>query len=170
MKILKDLPPWAKGVIAVSVTAAVGFAGYKIYMLIKKKNAIEKQDAEIKKSVKDEIADLENSGHKPSYKDSEYNQYAEIIHSSMKFCVGDNYTLVEETLKKMKNDLDVAKLVQAFGKRKDYCFGVPVGEYNLFAYVQKELGDENLGLTSWWKNRVKNINTDWKAKGITYTI
>lgn len=86
----------------------------------------------------------------------------------MRFAVGDDYATVESTMKKMQNDLDVAKLIQAFGTRQDYAFGIPTGNpMDLFTYVQKELGNDWGGLTNY---RVKNINADWKKKGITYQI
>ena len=47
-------------------------------------------------------------------------------------------------MKKMINDLDVAKLIKAFGKRPDYCFGIPTGEFDLITYVQKELGSSSI--------------------------
>ena len=94
-------------------------------------------------------------------------QDAETIHASIRICAGDDYDTAEKTLKKMKNDLDVALLIRAFGKRQDYCFGIPTAEMNLFPYIRKELGAEWAGLTSY---RVDRINSDWKKKGITYQI
>ena len=38
---------------------------------------------------------------------------------------------------------------------------------DLLTYVKKELGNEYFGLTSY---RVSNINKDWAAKKIKYTI
>jgi hypothetical protein len=105
---------------------------------------------------------------KASFPESAYSTFANTIYNGMRYCAGDDYGTVETTLKKMKNDLDVAKLIKAFGKRQDYCFGIPAsGELDLFTYVQKELGNDWGGLTNY---RVKNINADWKKKGIKYEI
>jgi hypothetical protein len=68
----------------------------------------------------------------------------------------------------MNNDLDVAKLIKAFGQKQNYCFGVPSGgEMDLFTFVKKELGNDYGGLTDYGLQRV---NKDWTKKGITYKI
>lgn len=164
-EIFTGLPAWAKGIIAVAAVGGTAFIGYKVYKGIQKTTE-EKKDKELLNSVDKEIKDLEKRMN-PSFKQSEYLQYASTIHDSIMYCAGDNYGTAEDTLKKMKNDLDVALLVKAFGKRQDYCFGIPLSEYTLFDYIQKELGNEWGGTTGY---RVKNINADWKKKGITYQI
>ena len=68
---------------------------------------------------------------------------------------------------KMKNNLDVAKLIKTFGTKKDFCFGINTGEFDLFTYVQKELGNDFGGITNY---RIKRINEDWRKKGITYQL
>jgi hypothetical protein len=66
------------------------------------------------------------------------------------------------------NELDVAKLIKAFGTRQNYVFGLPAGSsMDLLTFVQDELGNEYGGLTSY---RVSSINADWKKKGISYQI
>jgi hypothetical protein len=162
----KELPAWAKGVIAVVAVGGVVIIGWKVYKAIQKTTE-EQKDKELLQGVDKEVKDLQNKGIKPSFKPSDYLQYAQTIHDSMKVCVGDSYGTAQDTLKKMKNDLDVALLIKAFGKRQDYCFGVPLSEYALFSYVQKELGNEWGGITGY---RVTDINADWKKKGITYQI
>ena len=160
------LPSWAKGVIAVAVVGGTAFIGWKAYKAIQKTTE-EKKEKELFQGVDKEIADFKKKGMIPSFKPSEYLQFAESIHTSIMQCAGDSYSTAQSELKKMKNDLDVALLIKAFGKRQDYCFGVPLSEYALFAYIQKELGNEWGGVTGY---RVKDINADWKKKGITYQI
>lgn len=163
----KDLPSWAKGVVVVGGAFAVFMIGSRIYKTVFPSES-EKKNKELAKNVDSEIAGLSKNGLKPSYADSNYNTFANTIYNSMRFAVGDDYGTVETTLKKMKNDLDVAKLVKAFGQRQDYAFGIPVGSnMDLFTYVQKELGNEWGGLTNY---RVRNINGDWKKKGINYQL
>ena len=159
------LPAWAKGVIAVALIGGTAFIGWKVYKAVQKTTE-EKKDKELFQGVDKEIADLKKKM-LPSLKPSEYLQIAESTHDSIMRCAGDSYSTAEENLKKMMNDLDVALLIKAFGKRQDYCYGVPLSEYALFAYIQKELGNEWGGITAY---RVKNINADWKKKGITYQI
>ncbi len=162
----KDLPQWAKGIVVVGGAAALFFVGKKIYTIVFP-SAEEKRNAELGRNIDTEIAKLQKS-QKASFPESTYNTLANTIYNSMKFAVGDDYGAVQDSLKKMKNDLDVAKLIKAFGSRQDYAFGIPVGgKMDLFTYVKKELGNEWGGLTDY---RVKDINKDWAAKKITYTI
>jgi hypothetical protein len=122
----------------------------------------------LEKNIDSEISKMQSNGKKASFSDSNYNTFANTIYNSMRFAVGDDYGTVESTLKRMKNDLDVAKLIKAFGLKQDYFFGLPTGDkMDLFTYIQKELGNEYGGLTNY---RVKRINEDWSKKGISYQI
>ena len=162
----KDLPQWAKGIVVVGGSAALFFVGKKLYTIVFP-SAEEKRNAELGRNIDTEIGRLQNS-QKATFPESTYNTLANTIYNSMKFAVGDDYGAVQDSLKKMKNDLDVAKLIKAFGSRQDYAFGIPVGgKMDLFTYVKKELGNEWGGLTAY---RVTDINKDWAAKKITYTI
>jgi hypothetical protein len=130
--------------------------------------AEQRKNRELEKNIDSEISKLQGNGKKASFSDSNYNTFANTIYNSMRYAVGDDYGTVELTLKRMQNDLDVAKLIKAFGVKQDYFFGIPAGDkMDLFTYIQKELGNEYGGLTNY---RVKRINEDWKKKGISYQI
>jgi hypothetical protein len=162
----KELPPWAKGVVVVGGVAALFFVGKKLYTIVFPSEEA-KRNAELGRNINTEIANLQRFM-KASYPDSTYDTLANTIYNSMRFAIGDDYATVEDSLKKMNNDLDVAKLIRAFGSRQDYAFGIPVGgKMDLFTYVKKELGNEYAGLSS---RRVTSINKDWAAKKIKYTI
>jgi hypothetical protein len=162
----KDLPPWAKGIVVVGGVAALFFVGKKLYTIVFPSEEA-KRNAELGRNINTEIGNLQKFM-KASYPDSTYDTLANTIYNSMKFAVGDDYGAVQDSLKKMKNDLDVAKLIKSFGSRQDYAFGIPVGgKMDLFTYVKKELGNEWGGLTAY---RVTDINKDWAAKKIKYTI
>ena len=163
----KDLPPWAKGVVVVGGALVVYLVGSRVYRAVFPTEA-QRKNRELEKNIDSEISKLQGNGKKASFSDSNYNTFANTIYNSMRFAVGDDYSTVESTLKRMKNDLDVAKLIKAFGVKQDYFFGLPTGDkMDLFTYIQKELGNEYGGLTNY---RVKRINEDWSKKGISYQI
>jgi hypothetical protein len=163
----KDLPPWAKGVVVVGGAVVVYLVGSRVYRAVFPTEA-QRKNRELEKNIDSEISKLQGNGKKASFSDSNYNTFANTIYNSMRFAVGDDYSTVESTLKRMKNDLDVAKLIKAFGVKQDYFFGLPTGDkMDLFTYIQKELGNEYGGLTNY---RVKRINEDWSKKGISYQI
>ena len=163
----KDLPPWAKGVVVVGGVVVVYLVGSRVYRAVFP-TAEQRKNRELEKNIDSEISKLQGNGKKASFSDSNYNTFANTIYNSMRYAVGDDYGTVELTLKRMQNDLDVAKLVKAFGVKQDYFFGIPAGDkMDLFTYIQKELGNEYGGLTNY---RVKRINEDWKKKGISYQI
>jgi hypothetical protein len=161
-----ELPTWAKGVVVVTATGAVALVGYRIYKALYPSQS-EKVAKALLNSVKDDIQKLISQGLKPSFSDAQYQTFATTIWNGMKSCADDHYGDVELTLKKMKNNLDVALLIQAYGTRTLYCFGIPSGTYDMMTAVRKELGNEWGGLTDY---RVKSILADWQKKGITYTI
>jgi hypothetical protein len=164
-KYYTELPQWAKGAVIVGAGVVLFLVGKKVYRAVFPSDE-EKKERELTQNVNAEISKLEKK-HQATFPDSQYVLFANTIHNGMRYCAGDDYGTVEATMKKMKNDLDVAKLIKAFGTRKDFCFGIPTGEFDLFTYVQKELGNDYGGLTNY---RVDRINSDWKSKGITYTI
>jgi hypothetical protein len=163
----KDLPSWAKGIV---VVGGVGFAllvGFQIYKRVFKSEESKKSADELK-HLDSDINNSVNKGLKPSFSQSTYDSYANTIYDGMRYILGDSYSNVENTLKKMKNNLDVELLKKSFGKRQDYAVGFPVGDkMDLFTYVRKELGNDYAGLTDY---RVVRINKDWASKGITYQI
>lgn len=163
----KDLPSWAKGVVVVGGGLILFLVGKRVYKAVFP-NEAERKNRQLFNDVGKEINNYQNAGLKASFVDSQYETFANTIYNSMRFASGDDYATVELTMKRMKNNLDVAKLIKAFGKRQDYFFGIPTGDpMDLFTYIQKELGNEYLGLTNY---RVRNINSDWSKKGITYQI
>jgi len=141
----------------------------KVYDIFFSEKAAEiRRNKETADNVDKDIVKHSLRGFKPTYNDSQYNLYANQAYEGMRYAAGDNYGLVESILKLMKNDLDVAKLIKAFGFRQDYAFGIPTGQpKDLFTFVQSELGEEWGGIT---KYRIDSINKDWQGKGITYKL
>ena len=157
--ILKDVPGWAKGALLIG-------GGIALYLLFRRFfSEAAARNARLQQNIQQEIRQLQQQ-QQPSFSESNYAAFANTIHNAIQYCVGDDYGTVEATLKKMRNDLDVAKPFNAYGRRQRFCFGIPVGDKDdLFTAVQAELGQEWGGATN---VRVRRINADWKAKGITY--
>lgn len=161
-----DLPPWARGVVVIGGALVVYLVGSRLVKAVFP-SAEERKNKELWKNIDREIIDARNNGQKESYVESQYKTFANTIYESMRYAVGDDYGTVVETMKKMKNDIDVAKLIKAFDVRQDYFFGLPEGSpKDLFTFVQSELGQE-LGVFNF---RIDQINSDWKKKGITYQL
>jgi len=155
----KDLPPLAKGIVVVGVLGFTAAIGINVWNRLKSPGADAKATNQAINALKQK--------YKPSFRDDQYLTMADEIYSSMDQAVGDDYGKVQDILKRMKNDLDVALLIKAYGSRQLHNFMVPKQSQGLFAAVQGELGQEWGGLTSY---RVTDINADWKKKGISYQI
>jgi hypothetical protein len=163
----KDLPSIAKGIVVVGALGIAYIVGRRVYKELFPSEQ-EKANKQLTKDIANEIEVLNKQGVKPTFPDSTYFTMANTIYESMRYAVGDDYGTVESTMKKMKNDLDVAKLIKAFGKKQDYFFGIPEGQpKDLISFVQSELGNDYGGLTNY---RIRNIQKDWNSKGITYKL
>lgn len=166
-KYYTELPQWAKGVVIVAGVGAIGLVGYKLYRKAFPSDT-EKKAKEFINTINSDIQKWKKQGLTPSYPQGQYLTFASSAYEGMRYCAGDDYAATEDVMKKMQNNLDVALLIEAFGVRQNYCFGIPTGDpLDLFAMVKAELGDDWGGLTSY---RVKNINDNWQKKGITYKI
>lgn len=147
--------------------AAIGGGLYVAYKLFIEKNAQQTGNQNIQAATTSELATyLKNN--KLSYAPSQYEQFANIIYNSTMYGLGDNYAAVRDTLKLMKNNADVAKLIIVYGSRQNYIFSIPQGgKRDLFTNLQAELGDEFFGLYS---GKLNAIRDDWAKKGITYKL
>ena len=156
----------ASPVIQYAIAGAGLFLAYKIYKILFK-NEQEQTNQQIVQQAEKEKKELEKK-FKLTFPVSQYPIFANLIYESTKYGIGDNYGAVVDTLKKLKNDLDVATLIKAYGSRQNYIFGIPAGEKrDLFTNIKAELGNEYGGLTSY---RITQINNDWQKKGIKYRV
>ena len=155
----KDLPPWAKGVVVVGGLGMVYIIGSKIYAALKPKP----QDII---NIQSDIGKLETKM-QPSYGDASYDQYANTIYNAQRTSACNDSGAILDVAKLMKNDLDVAKLVKAYGTRQDYAFGFPTDSYGLFGAMRKGIEADFFGAFAY---RIGKVNSDWASKGITYQI
>lgn len=160
------LPPWGKGVVVVAGAVVLYAVGKKVMRFVFPSATI-LRNQQLAKNVQSEVEKYRREM-TPTYSDSQYMTFANTIYNGMAYCADDDYGMVEETLKKMRNNLDVALLIQAYGFRQRYCFGIPIeSAQDLFTSVNAELGEEWFGITNY---RVDNINNQWARTGITYRL
>jgi hypothetical protein len=167
------LPIWAKGVIAIAVTGTLVFVGYKVY---KKLNVSEqeKEEKERNEEKSSEQKKEENKNAKkvtPTFKESQYISFADILFNYYNGCVVDpqswleKYTKAANILMSMKNDLDISKLINSYGTRQRTCAGFNIkGKDDLLTTIQSALSNPI------FNKMKKNINNNWANKFITYRI
>ena len=154
-----ELPSWAKGVVVVGGLGMLYIIGSKIYASLKPKP--------------EDVVNVQNDIEKlvikmqPSYGDASYDQYANTIYNAQRTSAGNDSGAILDVAKLMKNDLDVAKLVKAYGTRQDYAFGFPTDSYGLFGAMRKGIESDLFGAFAY---RIGKVNSDWSSKGITYQI
>jgi hypothetical protein len=158
-KYYKDLPPWAKGVVVVGSLGMAYIIGSKIYAGLKPK------PKEIK-NIENDISDLETKM-KASYGDAAYDGYANTIYEAQRTSMGNDSGTIMDVALLMRNNLDLAKLIQAYGTRQNYAFGFPTEKLSLLGAMRKGVEADLYGAYSY---RIGKINSDWEAKGITYRI
>jgi len=155
-KVYNDLPPWAKGLVAVGVVAGTGYALFKISKLL----TGEKQ-REIKEStaVGSELQSAQaQTG--LSYPGSQYLSFANVIETAG-FDIGTDEEAIYSIFRKLNNDADYLQLLQAWGKpnRKIYDWGIGY-DMTLQQYLRYEMGEDEIA----------QINFILKSKGIKYRI
>jgi hypothetical protein len=158
-KYYKDLPSWAKGIAVVGTLGVAYLVGSKIYVALKPK------PKEIV-NVENDIDRLKNQM-RATYGDAAYDGYAETIYQAQRTSMSNDSGTILDVAILMQNDLDVAKLVQAYGIRQDYAFAIPTDKYSLFGAMRKGIEADLFGAYSY---RIDKINTDWQKKGISYRI
>lgn len=99
---------------------------------------------------------------KPTQPDFYWKNLADTIHEAWKYSrFDDDKALAESKLKEPRNDADYLKLVQFYGKRQNYFFGIPEGGLRtLSEAANSELDDD----------RINRINTNYAQKGIKYRL
>jgi hypothetical protein len=119
-KAFNDLPPVAKGIIAVVMVGGVALAAWKTYKYLSDAKQRRLQKSEEKEGRQD-LKELIRQGVVPSYPDSQYAAWANQLKESFDGC-GTANEQVANIFARMKNDADVLKLNQAYGIREhDNC-------------------------------------------------
>jgi hypothetical protein len=167
-KIWDGLPSWSKGVIIVGGLAAVYFGVTATLNRIKNAEKNKKAREALEK-INTEIKQLENKGLKQTYPDSQYNSWADSIAKQFSGCDWEqgigwsgSGSKLYNICYRMENDLDFAKLLNAYGIRTyDQCGFYPfAGKFtgNLSQAVADELKE--------WE--IFEINNLLAKRGIKY--
>jgi hypothetical protein len=162
---IQGLPSWSKGIIAIAVTGAAAFIGYKIYKLLANKGDAEERERqkEVEASLNKQIV-KQGVRLNPTYNTNQYIAYADSIFNELNGFGAGRADVVERALMDMKNELDVLNLIKAYGKRQRTVLGIEKG------------GKEELltALASEWtsvqNSSRKKVNNDWANKNIKYRI
>lgn len=119
-----------------------------------------KRPGQTEKDVDQAIQHARNQGLIPSFPPLQFKAFADGIYEALKYsAIADDKATAERILLSMHNDLDVTSLVQAYGRRRLYVFGIPEGGLRtLWQTITSELS----------QSRLNRINADWQKKGIRY--
>lgn len=162
---LSDIHPIFKGIIAVAVTGTIIFVGYKVYKKFnvsqQDKDAIKRKEEE-DKLVQSEIKKNEIKA-SLSYPASSYIDYANQIYDALNGCAFLGFEKVKTISMKMKNNLDVATLIKAYGNRQRTCLKIDIGGNDSLLTTIRVSCEVNCGF-------IDEINNDWSNKRITYRI
>lgn len=159
-KYYTELPPWAKGIVVVGGLGVAYLLGSNIYRKFFVKPSQDVINAE------NDITKFEATM-KPSYSDASYDGYANIIYEAQRTSMSNDSGEIMDIALLMKNNLDIAKLIKAYGTRQDYAFGVPTESYTLLGAMRKGITSDLFGAFAF---RIDKINEDWEAKGISYKL
>jgi hypothetical protein len=123
------------------------FALTKLVKAISKKLTLSNADADIKAA--------EKSGEKLTYSLGNYTQFADQIYAAVLYTWGTDEQAIYNVFSKMNNNLDVAQLIKAFGKRR-LEFSTTMAE--LGAHLSSDLDD----------SEIAKLNSILASKNITY--
>lgn len=135
----------------VLLTAILGGGGYFLWRMFGSKSY---EGNTAKATLKDLNGELKKRGLTPSYIDSNYKALADQIHEAMKY-LGTDEDAILSVMRKMNNDADLLKLMDAFGSR-DYAYGFYAK--NLPQWFTAELDEDDIA----------DINNILKSRKIQY--
>ena len=117
-----------------------------------------KEQQQTTTTVKSDIVKEESKGEQQSFSNSNYKTFADRLYSAMNTS-GTDEAAIFSVFQQMKNRIDVLKLIEAYGVRQLYVFGVPVGgKQNLSQALSDELSSSDIA----------KVNQILFKKGINY--
>ena len=96
----------------------------------------------------------------PTKSKGEWQIIANQIYEDLRYsALDDNKNDAQYQVSRVKNDADVATLIETFGNRQEYAFGIPVGsKKDLQQFIKSNLSTM----------QVLAINDNYRRKGIKY--
>ena len=167
----QGLPSWAKGVIAVSVIAAVGIVAYKVYKLVSDIGE-GKDEKAVLNLVDKEIKDKIKAGESLSKPLSTYASTANAIEEKLKGCelsAKPEVEVIKLVIGQVKKPIDWLQLTAAFGKRKIDDCGWGSTDYELGNLLKNQL-DQYLDLQTGGEVKADNFYYSQKVSGIKTTF
>lgn len=137
------------------ITLYFGFDKLLTVLGLQQSKNEKKQEKEIDDSI-----DQGSQENKPASPDWYLSTSANAIYDDLRYsAVSDEKADAIRILKTMKNDGDILRVVQYFGKRQEYFFGIPVeGKKDLRQFVSSNL---TIG-------EIQSINDNYKSKGMKF--
>ncbi len=145
----QNLPKWALGIVAVTVTAGVSFAAWKTYQYFQKKSEDSTQKA-VGDQASGVVTSLKGKGQALSFPKANYEAAANTIKVLLDGCqrVVSEEQVVEEIVKVVKKPIDWYYLVSVFGNRDVAdcgTFGVGHTNYDLISLLKDQLESTIIG-------------------------
>jgi len=92
-----------------------------------------------------------------SYEPEQYDIWADALYEAFNY-TGTNYGAVEDVITQLQTNDDLRALINAYGTRTLYVFGIPTASTNLPQAMIRELN---------WPYSVDDVNEDLTEQGIT---
>jgi hypothetical protein len=162
----KELPTWAKGVIAVVGVVAVGGVGFAIYKAFKKFGE-RKDEREVENATQSVLNQLESQGITPTLNDADALTLARYIETALTDCetVATEKGVIARVSEAVKNQADWQKLVQTFGVRKiSDCMSWTDTEYDLKSLLLDQL--DSFDTYGFGRRYSEILVENLKAKGV----
>lgn len=136
-----------KPLVWVTIIGIGVYALYKLGAAIAKKLTLD--------NANKDIIDAQKAGQTASYPSATYSQLADKIYAAVMYTWGTDEQAIYDAFSQMKNNLDVAMLIKAFGKRR---LEFSTQDAELGAHLGNDLDS----------TEIAQINSILGSKGITY--
>jgi len=155
--------------VKVIVVAGLGLLGYSLYRAIKHK-AEERDAAQAAAAAAYELQALASQGITPSYTDSQFQTWVNVLVQSMTGC-GTDENAIYDVFEWMENEADLKKLIVTFGVQYyQPCVWTSPVSYAVWQVNDKAYGGD---LPTWFgydlgRGEIDKVNSILRGKGINF--